>query len=169
MALSLRPQRSGSEPRTRVGALGVLGGARRGYTGHHRSTMPSSQPEPEPDPERAQSLHPTLPFSLGRFTLCRELGAGGMATVYLARMRLAAGLERVVALKTIHAHLAKEQTFVDMFPEYAARCVGEGGMHDTAMLLGALGWDRYPGKVDIVSPYFPSSGTGQVNAEFPVT
>ena len=61
------------------------------------------------------------------------------------------------------------KTFVDMFPEYAARCVGEGGMHDTAMLLGALGWDRYQGKVDVVSPYFPSSGTGQVNAEFPVT
>src|SRR5690606_8193449 len=59
------------------------------------------------------------PFSLGRFTLCRELGAGGMATVYLARMRLAAGLERVVALKTIHAHLAKEQTFVDMFLDEA--------------------------------------------------
>jgi 3,4-dihydroxyphenylacetate 2,3-dioxygenase len=60
------------------------------------------------------------------------------------------------------------KTFIDMFPEYATRCVGEGGMHDTAMLLGALGWDRYQGKVDIVSPYFPSSGTGQVNAEFPV-
>src|SRR5690606_17138945 len=59
------------------------------------------------------------PFSLGRFTLCRELGAGGMATVYLARMRLAAGLERVVALKTIHSHLAKEQTFVDMFLDEA--------------------------------------------------
>jgi len=60
------------------------------------------------------------------------------------------------------------KVFTDMFSEYASRCVGEGGMHDTAMLLGALGWDRYQGKVDIVSPYFPSSGTGQVNAEFPV-
>src|SRR5690349_2981028 len=69
--------------------------------------------------EPASSLVPALPFRLGRFTLCRELGAGGMATVYLSRMRLAAGLERLVALKTIHSHLAKERTFVDMFLDEA--------------------------------------------------
>ncbi|HEY8430460.1 MAG TPA: serine/threonine-protein kinase [Sandaracinaceae bacterium] len=65
------------------------------------------------------SLRPVLPFQLGRFTLCRELGAGGMATVYLARMQLAAGLDRLVALKTIHAHLAKEPVFIDMFLDEA--------------------------------------------------
>jgi 3,4-dihydroxyphenylacetate 2,3-dioxygenase len=36
------------------------------------------------------------------------------------------------------------------------------------MLLGALGWDQYEGKVEVISPYFGSSGTGQINAEFPV-
>jgi len=41
-------------------------------------------------------------------------------------------------------------------------------MHDTAMLLGALGWDEYQGKVEVVTPYFGSSGTGQINAIFPV-
>ncbi len=60
------------------------------------------------------------------------------------------------------------KTFTDMLHEYAERCVGEGGMHDTAMLLGMLGWDQYGGKVEIISDYFPSSGTGQVNAEFPL-
>jgi 3,4-dihydroxyphenylacetate 2,3-dioxygenase len=60
------------------------------------------------------------------------------------------------------------KTFVRMLPEYAARCHGEGGMHDTAMLLGALGWDRYDKPVEIVTPYFASSGTGQINAVFPV-
>jgi 3,4-dihydroxyphenylacetate 2,3-dioxygenase len=60
------------------------------------------------------------------------------------------------------------KVFTDMFQEYAERCVGEGGMHDTAMLLGMLGWDKYKGKVEIISDYFPSSGTGQVNAEFPL-
>ncbi len=64
-------------------------------------------------------LGPQLPLRLGRFTLCEELGAGGMATVYLARMQLAAGLERLVALKTIHPHLAKESAFVDMFLDEA--------------------------------------------------
>ena len=58
--------------------------------------------------------------------------------------------------------------FCAMLPEYAVKCHGEGMMHDTAMLLGALGWDQYQGKVDVVTPYFGSSGTGQINAVFPV-
>ncbi len=73
----------------------------------------------QPDETGRPSLGPRLPCTLGRFTLCRELGAGGMATVYLSKMRLGAGLDRLVALKTIHAHLAKQQTFVDMFLDEA--------------------------------------------------
>jgi len=60
------------------------------------------------------------------------------------------------------------ETFTAMLPEYADKCHGEGFMHDTAMLLGALGWDQYTGKVEVVTPYFGSSGTGQINAIFPV-
>jgi 3,4-dihydroxyphenylacetate 2,3-dioxygenase len=60
------------------------------------------------------------------------------------------------------------EEFVAMLPEYARSCHGEGLMHDTAMLLGALGWDRYCGNVEIITEYFASSGTGQVNALFPV-
>jgi 3,4-dihydroxyphenylacetate 2,3-dioxygenase len=58
--------------------------------------------------------------------------------------------------------------FTEMLPEYAEKCHGEGFMHDTAMLLGTLGWDQYEGKVEVVTPYFGSSGTGQINAIFPV-
>ncbi|MEO6033438.1 MAG: hypothetical protein ABIP61_16350, partial [Burkholderiaceae bacterium] len=61
------------------------------------------------------------------------------------------------------------KTFCAMLPEYAKLCEGEGGMHDTAMLLGALGGARYDQGVEIITPYFPSSGTGQINAIFPVT
>jgi 3,4-dihydroxyphenylacetate 2,3-dioxygenase len=60
-------------------------------------------------------------------------------------------------------------TFCEMLPEYAVKGHGEGFMHDTAMLLGALGWDRYDAGVEVVTPFFPSSGTGQINAIFPVT
>lgn len=42
-------------------------------------------------------------------------------------------------------------------------------MHDTAMLLGALGWNHYDRGVEVVTPFFPSSGTGQINAVFPVS
>ncbi|MCC7414111.1 MAG: 3,4-dihydroxyphenylacetate 2,3-dioxygenase [Gammaproteobacteria bacterium] len=60
------------------------------------------------------------------------------------------------------------ETFCAMLPTYAVSCHGEGGMHDTAMLLGALGWDRYRGRVEVITDYFPSSGTGQINAIFPL-
>lgn len=60
------------------------------------------------------------------------------------------------------------KTFTDFLPEYADKCNGEGFMHDTAMMLGALGWDQYKGKVEVLTPYFGSSGTGQINAVFPV-
>ncbi|KVK97138.1 3,4-dihydroxyphenylacetate 2,3-dioxygenase [Burkholderia ubonensis] len=59
-------------------------------------------------------------------------------------------------------------TFCKMLPEYSQHCFGEGGMHDTAMLLGLLGWDRYDKPVEIVTDYFASSGTGQINAIFPL-
>jgi 3,4-dihydroxyphenylacetate 2,3-dioxygenase len=60
-------------------------------------------------------------------------------------------------------------TFIDMLPMYAEKCWGEGGMHDTAMLLGLLGGRDYRGGVEVITPYFGSSGTGQINAVFPVT
>ena len=72
-----------------------------------------------PESEEPSGLGVTLPHQLGRFTLCRELGAGGMATVYLGRMTMAEGFDRLVALKTIHNHLARAQTFVDMFLDEA--------------------------------------------------
>jgi 3,4-dihydroxyphenylacetate 2,3-dioxygenase len=56
-----------------------------------------------------------------------------------------------------------------MLPEYASKGHGEGFMHDTAMLLGALGWSAYDGRAEVVTPYFAASGTGQINAVFPVT
>ncbi len=60
-------------------------------------------------------------------------------------------------------------TFCEMLPEYASKGHGEGFMHDTAMLLGALGWKGYDAPAEIITPYFGASGTGQLNAVFPVT
>ena len=59
-------------------------------------------------------------------------------------------------------------TVIDMLPMYADKCWGEGKMHDTAMLYGLLGGSVYTEKVEVVTPYFGSSGTGQINAIFPV-
>jgi 3,4-dihydroxyphenylacetate 2,3-dioxygenase len=61
------------------------------------------------------------------------------------------------------------KTFCEMLPEYAVKGHGEGFMHDTAMLLGAMGWSEYDQGVEVLTPYFGSSGTGQINAIFPVS
>ncbi|MSQ56840.1 MAG: 3,4-dihydroxyphenylacetate 2,3-dioxygenase [Limnohabitans sp.] len=58
--------------------------------------------------------------------------------------------------------------FCEVLPEYASKGHGEGFMHDTAMLMGALGWSGYTGKAEVITPYFGASGTGQINAVFPV-
>jgi len=64
---------------------------------------------------------------------------------------------------------AEWEKFCGMLPEYAVKGHGEGMMHDTAMLLGALGWSDYDGKAEVITPYFGSSGTGQINCIFPIT
>lgn len=58
--------------------------------------------------------------------------------------------------------------FNAMLPTYSTVCHGEGWMHDTALLLGALGWNDYQGKAEIVTPYFIASGTGQANVVLPL-
>jgi len=75
--------------------------------------------------------------------------------------------------KTDHMVMAMWQKgeireFLDMLPQYAKDCSGEGNMHDTAMLFGLLGWDNYSGAGEVLTDYFPSSGTGQCNVVFPV-
>jgi 3,4-dihydroxyphenylacetate 2,3-dioxygenase len=56
--------------------------------------------------------------------------------------------------------------FLAMLPDYARHCSGEAAMGDTAMLFGALGWDRYHGRGELLGEYFGSSGTGQCNVDF---
>lgn len=58
--------------------------------------------------------------------------------------------------------------FLDLLPDYAVKCTGECAMNDTALLFGALGWKDYEGEIDIYTPYFGSSGTGQANISFSV-
>ena len=61
----------------------------------------------------------TDPQRIGRYELCFELASGGMASVYLARIDGVSGFEKLVALKCIHRHLAKEKGYLDMFLDEA--------------------------------------------------
>ncbi|MCZ7682850.1 MAG: protein kinase [Sandaracinaceae bacterium] len=59
------------------------------------------------------------PVKIGRYRLCYELGAGGMATVYLARAEGPGGFAKPVAIKRIHPHLARRRDLVEMFLDEA--------------------------------------------------
>jgi serine/threonine protein kinase len=63
-----------------------------------------------------RSLRPPQLTRLGRYRLVRELASGGMASVNLA---VTEGLDKLVALKMIHPHLAQEEAFVQMFLDEA--------------------------------------------------
>ncbi len=56
---------------------------------------------------------------LDRFELVAELAAGGMATVYLARLSGVGGFQRFVAIKRLHPHLARDEDFIEMFLDEA--------------------------------------------------
>jgi eukaryotic-like serine/threonine-protein kinase len=55
----------------------------------------------------------------GRYQLVEEAGRGGMATVWRAQLRGDAGFRRTVAVKQMHASLAEQPLYVDMFVEEA--------------------------------------------------
>ncbi|HEX3596904.1 MAG TPA: serine/threonine-protein kinase [Polyangiaceae bacterium] len=60
------------------------------------------------------------PFRVvGRYLLADPIAAGGMATVYLARLMGEEGFSRTVALKQLHPHFSRDADFVDMFLDEA--------------------------------------------------
>src|SRR5215471_963955 len=54
-----------------------------------------------------------------RYVLHEPIAAGGMATVYFARQRGAAGFSKVVAIKRMRPDLVHEREFVEMFMDEA--------------------------------------------------
>ncbi len=95
------------------------------------------------------------PITIGKYKILENLGRGGFATVYQARDTT---LDRIVALKVLHPHVAEDQVFVHRFEQearIAARFdhphivtiyeVGEeAGQHYIAMkYLPGRGLDRW--------------------------
>ena len=52
---------------------------------------------------------------VNRYAIFDPIGSGGMGTVHLGRLVGSAGFSRVVAIKRMHPHLAREPDFVAMF------------------------------------------------------
>jgi serine/threonine-protein kinase len=56
---------------------------------------------------------------VGRYALCDEIAAGGMATVHFGRLLGPAGFSRTVAIKRLHPQFARDPEFVAMFLDEA--------------------------------------------------
>ncbi|MFH2007882.1 MAG: serine/threonine-protein kinase [bacterium] len=92
-----------------------------GTTGSHLPRRPRSS-------ERHKSVittaefavaHPAVRKKFGRYELLMRMGSGGMANLYLARIRGPKKFEKLVAVKKIHEHLMAESEFVAMFRDEA--------------------------------------------------
>lgn len=62
-----------------------------------------------------QARHSATPATFGRYETLFRIAAGGMAEVYAARVRGAAGFQKLVALKRMLPHLTDDERFVTMF------------------------------------------------------
>ena len=76
----------------------------------------------------------------GRYALVERAGAGGMATVWRAVSRGAAGFERPVAVKRILDSLSNDESFVRMFVEEAR--VGSHLVHPNIVQVLDFGLDE---------------------------
>lgn len=88
------------------------------------SRVQGNEARPAPDgrvvidlPIVAPALEPTL--LLGPYTVYGEFASGGMASVHLARRTEEGRAPGVVAIKRLHPHLLRDQTFVTMLLDEA--------------------------------------------------
>jgi eukaryotic-like serine/threonine-protein kinase len=56
---------------------------------------------------------------VGRYVVFGEIASGGMASVHLGRLLGSVGFSRIVAIKQLHPHFAKDAEFVAMFVDEA--------------------------------------------------
>ena len=60
-----------------------------------------------------------LPVRIGKYAVIRKIASGGMAEVYLCRLRGEEGFEKKVAVKVIHPRLWEDRRFRDLFAREA--------------------------------------------------
>lgn len=75
----------------------------------------------------------------GRYRLLSRIGSGGMATIHRARDEI---LHREVAVKTLHAHLADDPSFVERFRTEARHAAGL--LHPHIVTVFDQGVDELP-------------------------
>jgi serine/threonine-protein kinase len=89
------------------------------------------------------------PSRIGRYQIVGPLAAGGMAEILLARLSGPSGFERIVVVKRILPHLAREPAFVSMFLDEAR--IVSGIRHPNVVQVQELGHED--GELFLVMEY----------------
>src|SRR4051812_41506611 len=140
------PSRGGRRPQTAVGrALNPRSPSHP--RGKAQAMSQSSPPEAAAAPAR-RSIVPIPP----RYAVIRQIGAGGMASIWAAEDQV---LGRCVAVKVLAEHLAEEPRFVQRF-EREARLAASLSGHAHVITIYDVG--EYEGRPFIVMEYL-SGGT----------
>ena len=84
----------------------------------------------------------------GRYRIVRRLGGGGMATVYFATHAI---LDRPLAIKVLHAHLARDGEMVERFRREAEASCRLVHPH----ICSILDYGEVDGAVYLVMPFLP--------------
>jgi len=100
----------------------------------------------------------TKPERIGKYEILDELGRGGFATVYKARDT---SLDRLVALKVLHAHVAENHVFVRRFQQEARTAARFG--HPHIVTIHEVGEEA--GQHYIAMNYLPGRGLDRWLAE----
>src|SRR5215216_4894739 len=74
--------------------------------------------QPQAHPERVGPVFPRGGFErLGRYAICQQISAGGMASVHLGVLLGSGGFSRFVAIKRMHPELARDASLVARFEQ----------------------------------------------------
>jgi serine/threonine protein kinase len=101
-----------------------------------------------PNPEPAESF----PRAYDRFELLEKIGEGGMAEVFKARLPGVAGFEKILVIKRILPHLARNERFVKMFVNEAQ--IAAKLLHHNIVQVSELG-QTDSGELYIAMEYVP--------------
>ena len=124
-------------------------------------TAASARPAPRPSPP------PTARSPCSPRARCRTSSSPTIRSATINGNRSAASSTgRWICACSISGRSGATPSSWRMLPEYSTKCNGEALMVDTHMIFGLLGWDKYAGETEILCPYFPSSGSGQVVCEY---
>lgn len=81
--------------------------------------VPSRPGTPAPTGPAGSPSADQMPRRFGKYTLMRKLAIGGMAELFLALQRSVAGFEKLIVVKRILPHLAKDRAFVELILQEA--------------------------------------------------